>query len=385
MNKIIIGKFTKIFLGIIAVSTILICQPLEGQVVFGQPPTGEIKFIFQNWTLDDAEGEKTKLSQWVVPISAYIPISDNWELTMTSSTAGSSVDPGGGSESSLSGLNDTRLMAYRSFMDDRILLGAGINLPTGKKALDSSEVGVIGLLTESFLNMPIKNYGEGFGLNLEGGYVYNLDIYTFGAGLGYIIKGSFEPLEGTADYKPGNHLRLGAFASLRKDRFRGTISLVYNLFARDKLGDTPVFKDGNMVDIWLNVGYTKDNISTNVGLREIIRGKDERMISGVLEVEEAKSHGAETRFFGQIAYALNEKYSLKALLDYKYVAANGYDDSKIRYFGSSNYFGIGLGGNAVFTEIFKGFAELEYFTGSADDGDVDMSGWEVVIGMGATF
>jgi hypothetical protein len=379
------NKFSKILFGIIAICVLMFYQPLEGQVVFGQPPTGEMKFIYQSWTLTYDDGDEIKLSQWVVPINVYVPISDNWEVMLSSSTAGSSLDLADGSESSLSGLNDTRFSVYRSFLDDRVLLGVGLNLPTGKKALDNDEVGITNLLTESFLNMPVKNYGEGFGLHLEGGYAHKVDIYSFGAGAGYTIKGSYEPLNGSTDYKPGNHLRLGGFASVAKDRFTGSFSLIYNAFGEDKLDGEPLFKDGSMVDIRLIGGYANESIATSLGLRGILRGKDKRITSDVLETEAEKSHGTETRVFGRISYALNEKYVIRALVDYKGVAANGYDEGHVRYFGSSNYFGIGFGGSGLFGEILRGFAEFEYFSGSADDGDIDLSGWEIALGLGATF
>jgi hypothetical protein len=122
-----------------------------------------------------------------------------------------------------------------------------------------------------------------------------------------------------------------------------------------------------------------------LGLREIVRGKDKRIISGELNTEPEKSHGAETRIYGEAVYSLNERIGLKGLLDYQYVAANGYADDHPRSFGSSNYFGIGAGVNGSFYEMFHGAAEFEYFTGSADDDVLDLSGWQFVIGVGASF
>jgi len=360
-------------------------QPLEGQIIFGQPPSGDLKFIYQSWTITDSADVETKLTQWVVPVFAFVPVMDNWEIIFSSSTAGTSLDTGGDSDSDLSGLNDTRITVYRSFLDDRFLFGLGLNLPTGKKALSVDEIGVSGMLTESFLNLPIKSYGEGVGLNIETGYAQTFDIYTVGAGIGYTIKSKYEPLDGIDNYKPGNHLRIGAFGSLKKENFNGRASLVFNIFAKDKLDDEPVFKDGNMIDAKLEFGYTHEKLSTLLGIRQIVRGKDDRVDGSGLETEIEKSHGPETRIFGQSIYQMRENYSLKVLLDFKRVGANGYDEDHERAFGSSDYFGIGIGGGAVFAESFSGFAEFEYFTGSADDGTLDLSGWQLAIGMGATF
>ncbi|HDS01735.1 MAG TPA: hypothetical protein ENO07_06915, partial [candidate division Zixibacteria bacterium] len=146
---------------------LFIYQPLEGQIVFGQPPSGEMKFIYQSWTIADSADNEISLNQWVLPLYGFVPVRDNVEIIFTSSTAGSNREFNDGSDASLTGLNDTRLAVYGSFFEDRVVLGAGINLPTGKKSLDNDEIGVVNLLTESFLNFPIKNYGEGFGATLE--------------------------------------------------------------------------------------------------------------------------------------------------------------------------------------------------------------------------
>jgi hypothetical protein len=364
-------------------------QPLEGQIVFGQPPSGEIKFIYQSWDVTNDDGEEISLSQWVIPVYGFVPIQDNLEVVFTSSTAGSSRELNDGSgtatDASLSGLNDSRLAVYASFLEDRVLLGAGVNLPTGKKALDNDEVGVVNLLTESFLNFPVKNYGEGFGATLEAGYARTFDNLSFGAGAAYVLKASYEPLEGTDDYKPGNVIRLAAFGSARRDQFSGRLSVVYNMFGEDELDGNPVFQDGDIFDLTGEFRYREDRISTLLGLRQLIRGKDKRLDAGELVTEAEKSHGAETRIYGEVGYSATERIGVKALLDYQYVAANGYDEDHVRGFGSSNYFGIGAGLTGAFSKVLSGVAEFEYFTGSADDSALDLSGWQLVLGVGASF
>jgi hypothetical protein len=377
----------KILAGIFLLTVFLfINQPLEGQIVFGQPPSGELKFIYQSWSIDDTLGVTMDLNQWVLPIYGFVPIKENFEFIFTSSTAGTNQTfDEGGSETSLSGLNDTRMSVYGSFMEDRILVGLGMNLPTGKKALTNDEIGIADLLTESFFNFPVKNYGEGFGINLEAGYAQNYDVYTYGVGMGYTLKTSYEPLQGADNYKPGNMFRIGGYGSIELEKVLGRLSIVYNVYGEDKLDGTPVFKDGNIFDTRLEFNYSEDKFSTLAGIRGIVRGKDKRLNEGVLETEPDKSHGTEMRLYGRATYLVNLRVGVTALLDYKSVGANGYPEDNIRAFGSSNYFGIGFGGNALITEMFRGFAEFEYFTGSADGGNLDLSGWQIGLGLGAAF
>lgn len=378
---------SKILAGIFLLTVILFLnQPLEGQIVFGQPPSGEIKFIYQSWSIDDTLGATMDLSQWVLPVYGYVPLKDNFELIFTSSTASTNQSlQEGGSETSLSGLNDTRLSVYGSFLEDQLLFGLGVNLPTGKKALTNDEIGIADLLTESFFNFPVKNYGEGFGINLEAGYAHSIEQYTYGIGVGYTLKTSYEPLQGTDDYKPGNMFRAGGYGSVTLEDFLVRLSIVYNIYSKDKLGGTPVFQDGNILDGRLEFNYSQDKFRAFTGIRGIIRGKDKRLNEGVLETEVYKSHGAETRLYGRATYQVHPQLGLTALLDYKNVSANDYPEGNIRSFGSSDYFGIGFGGNTLVAEMVRGFAEFEYFTGSADGGNLDLSGWQIGLGVGASF
>jgi len=373
--------------GIFLLTVLLfINQPLEGQIVFGQPPSGEIKFIYQSWSVEDTLGITMDLNQWVLPVYGFVPLKDNFELIFSSSTAGTNQTfEAGGAESSLTGLNDTRIGAYGSFWEDRVLLGLGLNLPTGKKALTNEEIGIADFLTETFFNFPVKNYGEGFGINLEAGYARDYGVYTYGLGVGYSLKTSYEPLQGTDNYKPGNMFRAGAYGSVESEPFLARLSLVYNVFANDKLDGTPVFKDGDILDGRFEFNYSQDKFSALAGIRGIIRGKDKRLNEGVLETEPEKSHGTETRIYGRATYLVNLRLGLTALLDYKDVGANGFPESDVRSFGSSNYFGIGFGGNTLIAKMIRGYAEFEYFTGSADGGNLDLTGWQIGFGAGASF
>ncbi len=375
----------KIFVLLLLAGALFGSQPLEGQIVFGQPPAGDAKFVLQSWTITDTADAETSLTQWVIPIAAFVPVRDNMEVIVTSSTASSSQDIEGGESNSLNGLNDTRVALYGSLFEDRFMWGVGLNLPTGKKALNNEEIGIVNILTEEFLNYPIKNYGEGFGLNIEGGYARSFDIYTVGIGAGYIFKTSYEPLDGVEDYKPGNILRTGGYASFKSEGYRGNIAAVFHLFSDDELDGEPVFRDGNIIDLRLELALLENPASASIGFRQLIRGKEKRIIGGEFMTEPEKSRGDESRVSGRAGYAVNENMTIRLLLDYKRVAANGYDDEHVRSFGSSNYFGIGFGGSAILSEVLHGFGEFEYFSGNADDSALDLSGWQIAIGAGATF
>jgi hypothetical protein len=383
MNK----KFTKskCIKALFVVLRLCLVNSASGQIIFGQPPSAQAGIIYQSWTITDNADSESTLTQWVIPITAYIPLAENWEMMLSSSTAGTDLESPQSADNNLSGLNDTRVIVYHALMNDKLMLGLGLNLPTGKKALDEDEIGVANLLTESFLSMPVKNYGEGIGLNLECGYADQYDIYTYGGGVGYTYKGSYEPLSGADNYKPGDHFRLGVFGAVKRNEIFARLGLRYNIYGMDKLDDEDVFKDGDMFETRFVVGYTTQQAITSLGMKYILRSKHDRLIAGDLQTEPEKSHGNELLIYGQTAFRLTEVFTLRAMVEYTSIAANGYEDEDERFFGSSNYFGIGAGGSAELTDIFSVIAEFKYLSGVADDDRLDLSGYEVASGIRAVF
>ncbi len=95
----------------------------------------------------------------------------------------------------------------QSLAQDQVLLGVGVNLPTGKTGLSLDDDWVVmNYLSQTFLSFPVRRLGGGFGLNLTAGAAKEAGDYRLGASATFDLAGSYEAYTGQGDYKPGNTL-----------------------------------------------------------------------------------------------------------------------------------------------------------------------------------
>ena len=147
-----------------AISTDAPCQ-----ITFDQPGSFALKFIYSRWSVEAADDPKETLSQTTFAFTGFEPIRDNFEARYQI-VAGRNDLGAGDAAWDMSGLGDVRLQLAHSFSNDRLLLSAGFNLPTGKTKLDlESEQRIIEFLSRDYLSVPLRRFGAGFGLNLQAG------------------------------------------------------------------------------------------------------------------------------------------------------------------------------------------------------------------------
>jgi len=347
------------------------------QVVFGEPPSGHLRFVYQSWSIDsDVTGEEYDLSQWYMPIYGFIPVSENWEIHFQSASAGSNVDSSGG-DASITGLNDTRVSVLHSLLEDRLLLGLGLNLPTGKATLDPDQTGLAQLLAEEFLSFPSKSYGEGFGLYLETVYARSVGRLTYGAGIGYLINTSYSPIRDVDSYNPGNKLTIGANAVLRHDYGSAYSYIRHNIYGTSTQDDIDVYEVGPITEFALGSSFISGQFEADAGIRLLLRQADSRLVSGVLEEYEENNYGNDFRFYSDLGYRLRNIGKGSILIDYKHVSANGFSENHDLYVGKSDLFGIGIGFLRAITNQVEAYGSIKTMSGSADDENLDLSGFEL--------
>ena len=126
----------KIYIFVVAALLAAIAVPsIHGQIIYEQPRAGYARMIYSHWKLDSDSGEVT-VNQMAVPLNGFVQLKDNWEAQFYIASASNSMSVVD-SDSSLSGLGDARLQVNHSFNEDRFLISGGINLPTGKKKLNT--------------------------------------------------------------------------------------------------------------------------------------------------------------------------------------------------------------------------------------------------------
>ena len=205
---------TKRLLAIGAFALILLLSASNGysQIVLGQSGTGNTGFAITNWKLDFGDSTH-QIDQFWVPLSGFVPLGDNTEARVFLATANSDLTRAS-KEYKLAGLSDLRMQFSRSYAEDRYLISAGANLPTGKAQLQITDaIPVLDMLAESFLEFPMRRYGEGFGFNVLLGTARHWGKGNVGLSVRYEYLGSYKPYKAgdstvVDDYNPGDLLNI---------------------------------------------------------------------------------------------------------------------------------------------------------------------------------
>lgn len=353
---------------------IAVACPACGQIVYGQPTTGNLQFIYNNWTLKKSLVE-VGISQTTVPLSGFVPLGENLEAEFYVATSSNSLDLSL-VELNLSGLSDFRLQINRSFANDALLLSGGVNLPTGKKNLDlSAEWLVLQYLSQNYLNFPTIRLGEGFGFNLLFGGAAMLGSVRCGAGVMYQYNGTYKPYADAGDYNPGDLLSMNAGGDLQKGLSSLSGDIIYNVYTADRLDSKKIFRQSPDADLRLGWIYDNKAYVVNTGFRYQIRGRNTRYDEGDEILEQLKLYGNEFSAGGSVIWNIKKDWSVAPSLEIRLIAGNE------QVFGSSKIFGFGgtlgrkLGKNADFVFGYK------YFTGSTDGGNIDLSGFQLTGGL----
>nr|MBN2276503.1 hypothetical protein [candidate division Zixibacteria bacterium] len=373
----------RIIIGILTAGLmVLAVTPSFGQIIYGEPSAGSLRMVYSHWNMDGESG-KIDIDQFTVPVSGFIPLSDNFETRfyMAGST---NVLSYYGSDSSLSGLSDFRIQASRSFSDDRILASIGLNLPVGKRKLDPyEERAVIDVLSQNYLDFPLRRLGEGLGVNMLLGGAAALGRFQCGAGMSYQFNGSYTPYEDGLNYKPGNFFSINANAATGGDRTNYSLDMVYTLYGTDKYDGDKIFKQSQQFDIRLAGAYGETDYSLNGYVRYLIRGRHTRydITSGAV-ISELKMYGNEFSINGAFTYRPGTDWYIGPNMELKIIGGFEEIDQDVdgaTVFGTGIMYGRNFGRDLSFDLGFK------YFTGSAYGGDMDLSGFQITAGLAAGF
>jgi hypothetical protein len=356
---------------LIAMSLLLV-SGLSGQILYQQPAAAEVGFYYSAWTMentDEANGSRDEIRQMAFPLSVFLPLQDNFEARLFVADAVNNVEMSGLSND-LSGMSDVRVQLAHSFSEDRLLLSLGLNLPTGKKKLNpDSKRGVIEVLSRDYLILPFRRYGEGFGLNLLFGGATQIGKFMCGASATYQFNGGYEPYEGEGDYSPGNMFSLSANTNVIFDRIIYTADFIYSTFTSDRLDGRDIYKLAPQFDGRLTATFNDEPYSTQVGLRFLLRGRNTRydFASGAIE-SQLKKYGNEVSAYARVVYTTGAQWQIAPFIESRKISASE------EYLTESSVFSFGLNIGKEFDKNFIFDGGVRYFTGSTDDGAVELRG-----------
>jgi len=351
-----------------------------GQIVFGQPGSVALNFNYSDWSLDPGSGAKEDLSQTAVGLSGFMPIRDNLEVRYQLFSGFNDLSAGG-AETDLSGIGDLRLQLAHSFSKDRLLLSAGLNLPTGKRELDpDDERPVIEFLSRDYLSIPLRRYGEGFGFNLQAGAASELGPINVGVSAVYDFCGAYKPYEGVGDYDPGDALSLNATAAAAAGRIRYACDIGYSFFGTDALDGDDIYRQSPQFSARLTVSLPGDRYGATLGARAVLRDRNKRysLIDGAIE-SQLKKYGDEYDVFLRLSRALGAGWTIGGLIGTRQILESEEELGRSSLLNAALDLGKDLSKNLGLD------LGVMYHTGSTDDGDTDVSGLQISGGLKVSY
>lgn len=351
---------------------------VQGQIVYGQPTAGNLRAVYDSWTLDD-NGAETSISQFMIPVTGFVPLQEDFEMSFYAANSSNSLEAAG-QKYKLNGLSDVRVQMNHSFSEDHVLVTAVVNLPTGKKELNfGEEWQVLQALSTNYLDFPMQRFGEGFGFSLLLGGATMLGENTRGgAGLMYQYVGSYKPYEGFGDYNPGDLFSVNAGVDIDRGHTTWSLDAIYTLYTTDKVNDVSSFKQTPQMDMRLSVINAGRKIGMSGLLRYVLRGDNKTFNQDGEELEPLKLYGDEFTVAGTLRWAFRPEWYLVPSADFRSIAGNDLD------FGSSSIFSIGAAVNKDLGENMKAEVGYKLHTGSADGGNIDLSGYQITFGLTAS-
>ncbi len=220
-------------------------RALSGGVVYEQVRFGGAGLL-QGGVAGADSARITQATQITFPISAAMPLGRSFTLDITTIYSAGEIrftPAGGGGErtASLTGLSDVRVRTSGRFFDDALIFTFGLNAPTGRTELDSSEVAALRVLAAPALSLGAVPLGSGLSGTVGVLTAQQAGAWAIAAGVAYEYRGTFQPVAAlaagapSADFQPGGVIRISFGADRLLGKHRLTLTAAGDLFQADEL------------------------------------------------------------------------------------------------------------------------------------------------------
>ena len=319
-----------------------------------------------HWQYWSGEGNLS-LREISVPVNFIWPVSSRLSIDLATGSGFAQVDRG--ASNSLKGLTDTKVRVSYIAGEEKLLLTAGVNTPTGRTELDGEEQLVSAFLAQNVLGFRAPNFGQGLDISLGAATAARLGETVWGLGVGYLLKGEFTPLEGGADYTPGSELSLtaGLDRKIMDGDGKLTLDMVYTLYGEDELGGEKIFQSGSKILVRALGRFRPGATDWQMQLVERSKAPNTQLF-GVFEEEVSNGNQLEGKI--SALRRLSPRWSLGGRAEAKLYGDNDFGR------GEASLFGLGPG--LRYTVAPGTFFDLNgaYSLGTIDGADV----WGIDIG-----
>jgi hypothetical protein len=295
---------------------------------------------FQAWNI----GDDNNLYQLSNRLSLNYRADKYTAVNLSSSYSASEVQ-----SRTLNGLTDIQLQVSHKLNSINTIVEAGINIPSGKESLSSSEFSSTILLSRDIFNF--RNPILGQGTNIFAGATWAAEIendIVIGAGASYQIRGEYQPLtEQSSIYNPSDELLLSAGIDFRIDKTKNISADITGVFFNeDKVDGEIVFSAGNR--FVYSLGYkqyfnknifsftTRYRYSGEDEIQNLIAVSNEKFTSNYLIISASFYHSISGSF--AILYQFEARHFEETLKQFS--GYSSYSPGLILFFELSNRFEI---------------------------------------------
>ena len=211
-----------------------------------------VPISYRSWKLK-ADSSSATITQLHLPFTASVGVGTNFDLVISGGMGLSSFKPDRGRSLSLNGPTDVIAQGFLRGVGNRLLLQAGVNLPTGKRNLKPEQLSVARALAHPLLAFRLKQYGQGTDVNA--GLALALPLtsgVTFGVGAGRVFRGTYPLGAGMADFEPSAETAISTGLDMERDDGTGPsvrLDAVYRLYGTDRQGGLDIFEPGNQTEL----------------------------------------------------------------------------------------------------------------------------------------
>lgn len=232
---------------LIVAGAVLLAPSLAG----AQLRSASLAVDLRSWSfVDQVTGERQGALQFSYPFRVAVGLRRSLDLQIRYDGTTSAYDPLGERSEHVAGFADldTHLL-YRT-ADDRLLLTAGFNLPTGKTGLTDDELDVAAVIGHRLVGFRTRRMGRGF--DVSGSATYGGAIargVTCSVGLGFVQRGTYRMRD--EDFTPADEASVSIGAGVR-NRSRSVLTqwdVTARFFGTDALDGQDAYEQGDRIEL----------------------------------------------------------------------------------------------------------------------------------------
>jgi hypothetical protein len=207
-----------------------------------------------------------RISLLSVPLAARSALVGNTAVELRGAFGRAWMERVDGTEVSLAGLTDTELRLSAAPLGDRVLLSAGVLLPTGNSSHAPEQADLAGMIAADLLPFRMSNWGSGGGAGLVSSFAAPVGDFGVGVSVGYTVGREFEPIrDGQLAYRPGDELRLRlAIDRTIGSSAKGSVVLGMQRYRDDRFAGETVFEPGNRVEAVGSLAFAVGDVSNGL-------------------------------------------------------------------------------------------------------------------------